>query len=185
MSKGDFVEFQKRKIKLFILSGKAKSGKSAVANIIQKYYGKRCITISYAYYIKDYLIRMGMYDETNKEQYRKLLQDFGSILLHNRIDDELLIRRVCEDIEVFSYFYDIIVITDARLLPEIEIPKEKYKDAIVLRITSNTRHIEEERQQHITETALDMYSGFDYIIENNDDLKTLRENVISILKGVK
>lgn len=184
MTKGDSVEFQRRKIKLFILSGKAQSGKNEVASMIEEYYGTRAISVSYAYYIKDYLLRMGKYDEKDKEHYRSLLQDFGTELLHNQIDENLLIRRVCEDIEVFSYFYDVVIITDARFIPEIEIPKEKYEDAVVLRITSSIRHIEEERQNHITETALDTYKNFDYVLENNEDKETLKANVIAILKGV-
>ena len=59
------MKFEKHDIKLIILSGKAHSGKSLVADMINDYYGSKCISISYAYYIKDYLSRMNRYSELN------------------------------------------------------------------------------------------------------------------------
>ena len=161
------MKFEKHDIKLIILSGKAHSGKSLVADMINDYYGSKCISISYAYYIKDYLSRMNRYSDSNKEEYRSLMQDFGIKLLHDKIDHDFLINRVCEDIEVFSYFYDVIVISDARMLPEIEIPKSLYKNVTTIRVTSNLPGICDELKNHITEVALDKYDGYDYIIDNN------------------
>ena len=44
------MEYVNRNPKIFILSGKAKSGKNYVADIISDYY-KNSIQISYAYYL--------------------------------------------------------------------------------------------------------------------------------------
>lgn len=176
------MKFEKHDIKLIILSGKAHSGKSLVADMINDYYGSKCISISYAYYIKDYLSRMNRYSDSNKEEYRSLMQDFGIKLLHDKIDHDFLINRVCEDIEVFSYFYDVIVISDARMLPEIEIPKSLYKNVTTIRVTSNLPGICDELKNHITEVALDKYDGYDYIIDNNgsrDELKLKVSNILS------
>ena len=101
--------YHKKNEVIYILSGKAESGKNVVADIIEKYYGKNnCIKISYAYYIKDYLTRMGKYNDKEKQKYRSLLQEFGVDFLATKVDSNLLINRVLEDIEVFSYFYKII-----------------------------------------------------------------------------
>ena len=41
---------------IFVLSGKAKSGKNLIADKIENYYkNKRCIQISYAFYLKNYV----------------------------------------------------------------------------------------------------------------------------------
>ena len=49
--------YKKREPLIIILSGKAKSGKNIVADIINEHY-KNSIQVAYAYYIKDYLKRM-------------------------------------------------------------------------------------------------------------------------------
>ena len=41
------MKFEKHDVKLIILSGKAHSGKSLVADMINDYYGNKCISIRY------------------------------------------------------------------------------------------------------------------------------------------
>ena len=169
--------------KVIILSGKAGSGKDFVADKIIKYFlnnNKKCIKVSYAYYIKDYLKRMNKFDESNKENYRKLMQDFGINYLKEYMGDKFLINRVMDDIKVFSKFYDYIIITDARLISEIEEPN-KYYSCITIRITRDSSIIETELKEHITEVSLDAYSDFDYVIKNDVSIDEKLEN---ILKGV-
>ena len=177
--------YKKREPLIIILSGKAKAGKNIVADIIKEYFNNS-IQVAYAYYIKDYLKRMNKYNEQEKEQYRSLLQEFGIDFLSKYINPKFLINRVVEDIEVFSYFYDVIVITDARLIDEIEIPKQKFSNVITIRIERNNNNIlTETEKKHITETGLDNYSNFDYIIENDSTIENLKNQTIDILKGVK
>ena len=46
------MEFIKRDPKIFIISGKARSGKNEISKIIEKSYSnKKCITISFGYYV--------------------------------------------------------------------------------------------------------------------------------------
>ena len=177
--------YKKRDPLIIILSGKAKSGKNVVADIINEYY-KNSIQVAYAYYIKDYLKRMNKYNEQEKAQYRSLLQEFGVEFLSKHINSKFLINRVMEDIEVFSYFYDVIVITDARLVDEIEMPKQKFSNVITIRIeNNNNNNLSESEKNHITETGLDNYLGFDYILKNNSTIEDLKNQITEILKGVK
>ena len=114
---------------IFVLSGKAKSGKNLIADKIENYYkNKRCIQISYAFYLKNYVKNIYDWNGSEEDKPRELLQKIGIDLIKNKIDSNLLIRRVCEDIKVYSYFYDIIIITDARLKDEIEIPKRLFNN---------------------------------------------------------
>ena len=96
------MNFTKKEIKLFIISGKARSGKDEVSKIIKNYYKeKKSITISFAYYLKDYIKRIyGNF----LEKPRDILQEMGIDLIKNKIDNKLLINRIIQDIEVFSYF---------------------------------------------------------------------------------
>lgn len=174
-------------LKVFVLSGKAKSGKDEVANMIASYYGKEnVITVAYAYYIKDYLTRMGRYDENDKEKYRTLLQNFSSHTLIPSVGDSFLINRVIDDVKVFSNFYSVVIITDARSVNEIEKPKDVFSNVISIRMERDVdNHLSMDQKVHITETALDAYSGFDYVIENNGTITQLESKVYDILRGVK
>ena len=178
------MEFIKRNPKIFILSGKASSGKTETAKIIENYYKeKKCITISFAYYLKDYIKRITGWNGSEETKPRELLQNLGIELIKNNIDDKLLINRVLQDIEVFSYFYDIIIISDARLIDEIEYVKNKYPNSVSVRITNkDSNNLTEDQKKHITETGLDNYDKFDYFVNNY--YSNLEKEIENILRSV-
>lgn len=165
---------------IFVLSGKAKSGKNLLADKIENYYkNKRCIQISYAFYLKNYVKNIYGWSGSEEDKPRELLQKIGIDLIKNKIDSNLLIRRVCEDIKVYSYFYDIIIITDARLKDEIEIPKRLFNNVVTIRIDSiyYDKKMTIEQMNHITETNLDNYDKFDYIINDFDKLEEILSKI--------
>ena len=173
------MQYINKNPKIFILSGKAKSGKNYVADIISDYY-KNSIQISYAYYLKQYVKKISNWDGLEETKPRTLLQSLGIDLI-KKIDKELLIRRVMEDIKVYSYFFDVIIVTDARLKEEIIIPKNLF-DCITIRINGKDNDLTLEQKNHITETDLDNYK-FDYII-NNIDINKTKEEVLKLLGGI-
>ena len=176
------MQYINKNPKIFILSGKAKSGKNLIADIIEKYYSdKKCIQLSYAYYLKQYVKKITNWDGSEENKPRDLLQSLGIDLL-KKIDQNLLIRRVIEDIKVYSYFYDVIIVTDARLIEEIEEPKKIF-NCITIRINKDSNNLTEEQRKHITETNLDDYQNFDYVVENKD-IEDLKKQIINILKEV-
>ena len=180
------MEFIKRSPKIFILSGTARSGKNEAARLIELYYkDKKSITISFGYYIKDYAKRISNWDGNEETKPRELLQQLGIELIKNKIDNKLFINRVLQDIEVFSYFYDIIIISDARLVDEIETLKYKYNNSISIRINRDNfdNGLTLQEKSHITETNLDNYHNFDYEIENKS-YEQLKEGIERILEGV-
>lgn len=168
------MQYNNKNPKIFILSGKAKSGKNYVADIISDYY-KNSIQISYAYYLKQYVKKITNWDGEEATKPRDLLQSLGIDLI-KKIDKELLIRRVMEDIKVYSYFFDVIIVTDARLKEEIDIPKKLFK-CTTIRINGKENDLTIEQKNHITETDLDDYK-FDYVINNTKD------EVLKILGGI-
>ena len=168
------MEFIKRNPKIFIISGKARSGKNEISKIIEKYYSnKKCITISFGYYIKDYAKRISDWDGSEETKPRELLQQLGIELVRNKINNRLFINRILEDIEIFSYFYDIIIVNDARLVDEIEILKQIYSDSVSIRVVRKNyeNNLTLEQKKHLTETDLDEFNDFDYIIENDENLE--------------
>ena len=179
------MEYIDKKPKIYVISGKAKSGKDTLANIICNYYkDKKCKKISYAYYLKEYIKSIFGWDGQEETKPRDLLQSIGIDLLQKKIDEHFLINRVMEDIKVYSYFYDVIIITDARLIDEIEIPKNKFSNVITIRINNNVDNdLTLEQNKHITEIDLDNYTNFDYVINNTSDYTKLTQNVNNILEG--
>ena len=178
------MEFIKKNPKIFIISGKARSGKNEVSKLIKKYYSnKKSITISFGHYIKDYAKRLSNWDGSEETKPREFLQQLGIELIKNKINNKLFINRILEDIEIFSYFYDIIVISDARLVDEIEILKQKYSKSICIRVIRNDydNKLTLKQKNHLTEIALDNYNNYDFIIENDSNLE---EKIIKILKEV-
>ncbi|HIS90104.1 MAG TPA: hypothetical protein IAC20_00390 [Candidatus Faecisoma merdavium] len=173
------MQYINKNPKIFILSGKAGSGKNYVADIISDYY-KNSIQISYAYYLKQYVKKISNWDGLEETKPRTLLQSLGIDLI-KKIDKELLIRRVMEDIKVYSYFFDVIIVTDARLKEEIIIPKNLF-DCITIRINGKDNDLTLEQKNHITETDLDNYK-FDYVI-NNVDINKTKEEVLKLLGGI-
>ena len=171
------MQYINKNPKIFILSGKAKSGKNYVADIISDYY-KNSIQISYAYYLKQYIKKITNWDEKEETKPRDLLQSLGIDLI-KKIDKELLIRRVIEDIKVYSYFFDVIIVTDARLKEEVDIPKKLFK-CTTIRINGKDNDLTLEQKNHITETDLDDYK-FDYVIDNINNTK---DEILKILGGI-
>ena len=89
-----------------------------------------------------------------------------------------------EDIIVMSYFFDVIVISDARLIEELEIPREKLENVKIINIKRPNfdNGLTKEQQKSLTESALDNYTNYDYSIINDGTLENLNEKIIKMLK---
>ena len=180
------MEFIKRDSKIILLSGKARSGKDTVASIIKDYYkDKDVIVISFGHYIKDYVKRISNWDGSEESKPRDLLQQIGIELIKNQIDNKLFIKRIIDDINVFSYFYDVIIVDDVRLLDELIELKNQYNNSISIRINrfNNDNYLTESQRNHITETNLDNVNDFDYVILNNN-YNELKDKVEDVLRSV-
>ena len=173
------MEFNKRQVKVIILSGKAGSGKSYVANKLNEKLSNS-IVISYASYLKEYVKNISDWDgsEESKEEVRTLLQQIGVELIKNKIDDKFLINRVLQDVEVYSYFFDYIIISDARFIDEIECIKNE-SNSFVINIIGKDNNLTNEEKKHSTEVSLDDYDNFDYILDNRkENIESDIENII-------
>lgn len=180
------MDFVNKNPKIFIISGKAQSGKDLVSDIICNLYkDRKCKKVSYAYYLKNYVKDITGWDGNEDNKPRDFLQTFGIDFIKNKINNNLLIRRMFEDIQIYSYFYDVIIITDARLVEEIETIKNMYNNSLSIRIVSNVdNNLTIEQKSHITEINLDNYNKFDYVIENNGNYDKLVNDIENIISEV-
>lgn len=169
-------------MKIFLVSGKAGSGKNEVAKIIKENLPKTVIT-SFSKYIKMFVQETTSWDGYDETKPRALLQETGDIL--RSIDSSFLTKRFLEDCTYYKLYYENIVVSDVRLLSEINYLKENSPyEVITIRVNGKSkRNLTEEERHHHTETELDNYENFDYIIENNFD-EDLIFDVKNILKGL-
>ncbi len=177
------MEFQKQLKKIYVLSGKARSGKDTVAGYIKELLpDKKIICLAYASTLKDYAKQISNWDGSEETKPRELLQELGTTLIRKQIDSNMLVRRIMEDIEVYSYFYEMVIITDARLEEEVITPVKQFGFVSNLHLIRNTENeLTEKQQKHLTETGLDSFHNYDYVIDNNGTLEELKEKVKEIL----
>ena len=179
------MEFIKKNPKIIVLSGKAQSGKNVCASIIKNYYndlGLKIVIISYASYLKMYAKEVLGWDDSESTKPRDFLQQVGVELIKNKINPNMLIDRVIDDIRVYSYFFDIIVISDARFVDEIEVIRKIFSNVSVIHVLGKSNDLTFEQQNHSTETGLDNYNDYDFIINNGGSKDELKKNILEVLK---
>ncbi len=170
-------------MKVILISGKAGSGKDEVAKLLKMYLGNTVIT-KLAKYIKLFATEMTDWDGKEDDKPRTFLQEMGDNL--RLLDKNFLTKRMIEDFKLYEKFYDYVIISDVRLVNEIEYIKANYLNVVTIRVNAkeSTRKLTEKEKEHITETELDNYNNFDYVIENDfkDDLK---DEVKEIIGGIE
>lgn len=171
-------------MKIIILSGKAESGKNKVASIIENTLkDKKVITISYASYLKEYAKNILKWDGNENTKPRTFLQEIGDYV--KTIDNKFLINRLLQDIEVYKNYFDVIIISDARFIEEINCIKEKYENISVINIIGRENSLNNMEKNHITEIALDNYNLYDFKIENKSSIEELEQKVKNIIEVIK
>ena len=177
------MEFVKKYTKIYVISGKSGSGKDTVANMIKDKVSSTVI-LSYASYLKMYAKQVLGWDG-NDPKPREFLQQLGVELIKNQIDDKMLINRILEDIKVYSYFYDVIVISDARFIDEIESVRNSFDNVTVIHMGERDNILTDSEKKHATETGLDEYHNYDYEIceDNLDSLKNEVNRIVGETYG--
>lgn len=183
------MNFSKKDVKIFIISGKANSGKDTTANLINNYVklkNLKSVNLQISSYIKMYAKVISGWDGSEDNKPRSLLQELGTEIIRNKIDDKLFIRRIIEDIKVYSYYFDVITISDARLPLELDLIKDAFSNVYRIRLErsnfENSLSIDE--RKHITELGLDSYNGYEYIIENDSSFDDLNNKIIKMVDEV-
>lgn len=167
--------------KIILFSGKAENGKTTAAEILKKkleVLGEKVVITRNAYYLKDLAKKYCGWDGIKDEKGRKLLQNLGTDIIRQKLNKpNFHVGRICEDIEICQNYVDYILIDDTRFKNEIYYPKAMFGDKV---ITINVKRTDpnfkstltDEQLKHPSETALDDFNEFDYIIEakNLEDL---------------
>lgn len=139
---------------------------------------------------------------------RLLLQHIGTDLFRNKLHPNIWVNALMVDYKEsqlgqakrrrkgksfpVGYFLPNWIITDVRFPNELEAIKNK--GGIVIRVNREISKEEDVNQsllgamsnykEHPSETALDNYQNFDYIIENDGTMKDLVEKVENVMKNI-
>lgn len=166
------MEIQKRNPKIYIMCGKAKHGKDTFSAYLRDTYknnGKEVIVTQLSKYIKYYAREMTGWDLSEESKPRELLQQLGTGVIREYLNKEdLFINRMIEDIDVFSCFYDAIIISDVRLKKEINDLRKVFPDLVCVNVfrPDFDNGLTEEQKNHRTEIDLDDFDNFDEKIVN-------------------
>lgn len=181
------MEYKKRDIKIYLIAGLARQGKTTIANMINDYYaskGMKSINLAFAHQIKEYAKKISNWDGSDETKPRELLQQLGTDLIRKEIDNDFFINRVIDDIKVYSYFFDAVTIDDARFDLEINKIKEVFPNVTVIKVVRpDFDNVLGSFANHATEKGLKDDTLYDIIIENSGTLKELEEKVKLIMEG--
>lgn len=172
-------------MKIYLVSGKAHSGKNTVSGIMKDYLeskGNSVCEIGITRTIKGYARDYFGWDGNEDTKPRKLLQDLGNTIREK--NKYFHINRLCEDIEVLSRKFDTFIVNDIRLPLEIEEIKNRFDNVISIGIEMENyvSPLSNEEANDITEVALENYNGYDYKIINKN-IDELKQDVINMLEG--
>jgi len=185
------IEARRREPKIFIVCGLARQGKDTVGSYIREYYEKvyqqKTSILQFSYYIKDYAKQLTGWDGSEETKPRTFLQELGTDIIRKHIDDEFFAHRVVEDIQVFSFYFDVLILTDGRFEKEVMYVKHQFPSAVVIQVVRPNYEsgLTSEQKQHVTELGLDGFTDYDYTIINDGSLDDLKEKVIEIVKEVE
>ena len=161
-------------MRIFLIAGKAGSGKNEVAKIIKEYYIYKlqsCAITSYSKYIKNFALELTDWDGSEGNKPRDFMQQIGDKA--RDYDPNFFVSNMVKDIAVYKNFVDNLVISDVRMPNEIDGINQFSQSKLTV-----------EQQAHITERALENYEDFDYIIAN-DSLDKLKEKIFKYLEELK
>lgn len=174
---------------LYLICGKARSGKHEVNNFISNYLEEcdhKVCSIQLMRTLKGYLKDYFDWDGKEETKPRELLQKFGTEIIREKLNKPLFhIDRLTEDIEILSTYFDTFIIDDVRFPLEIKELTKRFKDVVVINVKRDNNELTIEQKKHITETALDNYNEYDYVIDNNSSLDDLKKKVEIIVREVE
>ena len=174
-------------MRIFVVAGKAESGKGEVSRLIKEYYTykmQETVITEYSKYLKGFAMELTDWDGNPNSKPRAFLQDLGDKI--RRFDNKFFINRMLEDLKLYEDFADNVVVDGARFPAEIDDIKANFDNVYSIYVENQHGYskLTVEEQAHITETALEGYPNFDYVIAN-DKLDVLKEKVFKYLDGVK
>lgn len=176
--------------KIFLLHGKARSGKNFTAEIMKQEYekqGKKVLICGFADPVKDTMTRYFGITDFKSAEGRTAIQHYATDIC--RTENAFTWAKIMSTwLYAVRKLFDVVIFADWRFLSEREqIVWDWYsvgcdvKTVQILRGGENWSDLNEVQKSHQSETELDNYKNFDYTIYNDKDKEYIREQVEKIL----
>lgn len=121
----------------------------------------------------------------NDMTVREFLQRLGTDACRDNIHPNIWVNALFADYNTKVFVALPRHATDRWIITDVRFPNEadaiKAREGILLRINRPT----ERKDEHPSETALDNYEGFNYVINNDGTLEDLKVKVVEFLKASK
>lgn len=175
-------------MRIFLVAGKSGSGKGEIAKFIKEYYIYKledCAITSYSKYIKNFAKDLTDWDGSENNKPRDFMQKIGDEI--RRMDQYYFTSNMIKDINIMANYVKNVVVADVRMPEEIEEIRNNFDDVYAIYVVNNyaPSRLSVEQQAHITETALENYDDFDYIIANDGSLENLKDKIFKYLESIK
>ncbi len=166
-------------MKIILIAGKALSGKDTVANILKdKLRAKGEILIChYADLVKYICSQFFDWDGKKDKEGRTLLQYVGTDVVRTK-EPDFWFNFIINVLEFFPEHWDYVIIPDCRFYNEMQWDR-KIWDVIKVKVErlNFQSPLTKEQQEHPSETGLDLYADFDYIISAESGIYNLEKEV--------
>ena len=174
-------------MRIFLVAGKAGSGKGVVAKLIKEFYIyklENCVITEYSKYLKNFVKELTDWDGNPNTKPRKYMQELGDTI--RKVDSKYFINNMIDDLRIFEELVSNVVVCDVRMPDEIEDIKLNYDNVYAIYVENqfSPSKLTLEEQSHITETALENYDEFDYVLAN-DNINVLKDKVFKYLEGLE
>lgn len=172
-------------MKLFLICGKAESGKNTFGELLKKEYearGKKVCLLRITKPLYSYLEDYFGWDGKEDSKPRKMLQELGTEVIKEKLGMKtFLLDRLVDDIKILDNYFDVGIITDGRLIDEFNYLKELYPDIKIIRLYRDEENkLSKDEKNHITEKDLDRDYQYNYKVYNTSK-KELEKSAKDIL----
>ena len=159
-------------MKIYLLAGKAGSGKDLMGRYMKTQYdfaGHNACILHITTPLYEYARNYFSWNGNMAEKPREFLQEMGIEVIQKQLGKKyFLLDRLCEDVDILKNFFDIFIITDGRLLFEFEELKRRFPSIKIIHVIRDNyeNELTEQEKQHVTETEMEDYTDYDYIVRN-------------------
>jgi dephospho-CoA kinase len=170
-------------MKVIALAGKMRSGKDTTADIIASSPDFAYRT-AFADHLKNIALILG-WNGVKDKRGRKFLQQLGDVI--RAYNPDYFINKTIIDIKSRAPYLpnELVCITDVRYQNELQAIIDSFPNVTTIRIERNaTSDLTDAQRAHQSETELDSYLNFDYIVHNNGTLDDLEREIKFILEEI-
>lgn len=170
--------------KVILISGKARHGKDTLGNLIVdrlSEQGKTAVIYHLGDNVKHVAAKYYGWDGRKDDKGRSLLQNIGTDKAR-AIDPDIWIKLSQLILSILQADFDYIIIPDVRFNNEVNLLVEQFNATTVRIIRPNfDSGLTQDQLNHPSETQLDDYTAWNFVIENKGSITDLSVYVDDIL----